>query len=76
MRAISKLVALSAPDVRTGLICLPGGQSMNKRKPDLLWILVFIFGLGVVTTGYAQSFWERKLDAAYQAPVVQVQSIR
>ncbi|BBR51893.1 MULTISPECIES: hypothetical protein [Pseudomonas] len=42
---------------------------MNQRKPDLLWILVFIFGLGVVTTGYAQSFLERKVDAAYQMPV-------
>jgi len=42
---------------------------MNQRKPDLLWILVFIFGLGVVTTGYAQGIWERKLDTAYQAPV-------
>ena len=49
---------------------------MNKRKPDLLWVLVFIFGLGVVTTGYAQSLWERKLDAAYQAPVAQVQTPR
>ena len=29
-----------------------------KRKPDILWILVFIFGLGVVTTGYTQSLWE------------------
>jgi hypothetical protein len=50
---------------------LLGGQSsMNQRKkPDLLWILVFIFGLGVVTTGYAQGFWERKLDNAYQMPV-------
>ncbi|WP_167066699.1 MULTISPECIES: hypothetical protein [unclassified Pantoea] len=42
---------------------------MNQRKPDLLWILVFIFGLGVVTTGYAQGFWERKLDDAYQSQV-------
>ncbi|MGN8259958.1 hypothetical protein ACLEJW_11550 [Pseudomonas sp. SMSB3] len=42
---------------------------MNQRKPDLLWILVFIFGLGVVTTGYAQGFWERKLDTAYQTPI-------
>lgn len=49
---------------------------MNKRKPDLLWILVFIFGLGVVTTSYAQSFWERKLDAAYQAPATQVPAQR
>ena len=29
-----------------------------KRKPDLLWVLVILFGLGVVTTGYAQSHWE------------------
>jgi hypothetical protein len=28
-----------------------------KRKPDLLWVLVILFGLGVVTTGYAQSLW-------------------
>ena len=43
---------------------------MNQRnKPDLLWVLVFIFGLGVVTTGYAQGIWERKLDNAYQMPV-------
>ncbi|MHC8323352.1 hypothetical protein ACYZT4_22140 [Pseudomonas sp. GB2N2] len=33
-----------------------------KRKPDLLWILVILFGLGVVTTGYAQSLWN-KTDA-------------
>ena len=45
-----------------------GGQSM-KRKPDLLWVLVIVFGLGVVTTGYTQSLWERQ-DAA---PVSQVQ---
>lgn len=46
---------------------------MKQRKPDLLWILAFIFGLGVVTTGYAQGFWERKMDTAYQAPVEQAQ---
>lgn len=34
-----------------------------KRKPDLLWILVILFGLGVVTTGYAQSLWSNKADA-------------
>lgn len=34
-----------------------------KRKPDLLWILVILFGLGVVTTGYAQSLWTSKVDA-------------
>jgi hypothetical protein len=34
-----------------------------KRKPDLLWILVILFGLGVVTTGYAQSLWSNQTDA-------------
>ena len=34
-----------------------------KRKPDLLWVLVILFGLGVVTTGYAQSHWEQKQSA-------------
>ncbi|WP_268798997.1 hypothetical protein [Pseudomonas huanghezhanensis] len=34
-----------------------------KRKPDLLWILVILFGLGIVTTGYAQSLWAAKADA-------------
>jgi len=34
-----------------------------KRKPDLLWILVILFGLGVVTTGYAQSLWASRSDA-------------
>ncbi|WDY58221.1 hypothetical protein [Pseudomonas sp. PSKL.D1] len=49
---------------------------MNQRKPDLLWVLVFIFGLGVVTTGYAQGFLERKQDAAYQAQAVATQPQR
>ncbi|MCU0071045.1 hypothetical protein N8H71_05570 [Pseudomonas koreensis] len=44
------------------MMCLEGGQSM-KRKPDLLWTLVILFGLGVVTTGYAQSLWANKADA-------------
>ena len=30
-----------------------------RRKPDLIWILVLIFTLGVVTTGYTQSYLER-----------------
>lgn len=34
-----------------------------KRKPDILWVIVILFGLGVVTTGYTQSFWERQSDA-------------
>ena len=34
-----------------------------KRKPDLLWVLVIVFGLGVVTTGYTQSLLDRQDDA-------------
>ncbi|WP_155980594.1 hypothetical protein [gamma proteobacterium L18] len=42
-----------------------------RRKPDLLWILVILFGLGVVTTGYAQTLWDRKANAPVEvtAPV-------
>lgn len=40
---------------------------MKKRKPDLLWVLVIIFGLGVVTTGYTQSLWERGGNAPASA---------
>lgn len=35
-----------------------------KRKPDMLWVLVILFGLGVVTTGYTQSLWDRQADVA------------
>lgn len=41
-----------------------------KSKPDLLWILTLIFGLGIVTTGYTQSIWEHsyteKIPTAYE----------
>ncbi|WOE82781.1 hypothetical protein RZO07_29630 [Pseudomonas protegens] len=61
-----KLDAAARPVMETVavIVCdLPeGGQSM-KRQPDLLWILVILFGLGVVTTGYAQSLWTNKTDA-------------
>ena len=61
-----KLDAAARPVTETVavIVCdLPeGGQSM-KRQPDLLWILVILFGLGVVTTGYAQSLWANKTDA-------------
>ncbi|MEO4049292.1 hypothetical protein AAFN46_19685 [Pseudomonas sp. CAU 1711] len=40
-----------------------------KRKPDMLWVLVIIFGLGMVTTGYTQSLWDRQGTA----PVSQVE---
>ncbi|HKT69136.1 hypothetical protein [Pseudomonas putida] len=45
-----------------------------KRKPDLLWILVILFGLGVVTTGYAQSLWNSKTDAPVEVSQLQQQS--
>ncbi|SDJ50598.1 hypothetical protein SAMN05216189_101815 [Pseudomonas delhiensis] len=37
-----------------------------KRKPDLLWVLVILFGLGVVTTGYTQSLWDRQGEVPVQ----------
>lgn len=37
-----------------------------NRKPDMIWVLVFLFGLGVVTTGYAESLWERNLATNYE----------
>ncbi|MDB6047388.1 MAG: Uncharacterized protein JWR17_134 [Pseudomonas sp.] len=45
-----------------------------KRKPDILWILAFLFGLGVVTTGYAQSLWTNKADAPVEISQQQQQS--
>ncbi|WP_165493695.1 hypothetical protein [Phytopseudomonas daroniae] len=30
-----------------------------RRKPDLLWVLVVVFTLGMVTTGYTQSQWQQ-----------------
>lgn len=36
---------------------------LMKRKPDILWILVAVFGLGVVTSAYAQSYWANQTDA-------------
>lgn len=35
-----------------------------NRKPDLLWVLVIIFSLGVVTTGYTQVLWDRNSQLA------------
>ncbi|WP_165496866.1 hypothetical protein [Phytopseudomonas dryadis] len=34
-----------------------------RRKPDLLWVLVILFSVGMVTTGYTQSQW-RHSDGA------------
>lgn len=42
---------------------------MKRKKPDLLWVLVILFSLGMVTTGYTQNLWERQGDqAASQSP--------
>lgn len=32
---------------------------MKRRKPDLLFLLALIVGLGVVVTGYTQELMER-----------------
>ncbi|MFC3607653.1 hypothetical protein [Stutzerimonas tarimensis] len=42
-----------------------------KRKPDILWVLVMLFGLGVVTTGYTQGLMVERADQPL--PVSQVQ---
>ncbi|GAB6388660.1 hypothetical protein [Stutzerimonas marianensis] len=46
-----------------------------KRKPDILWVLVLIFGLGVVTTGYTQGLWEQS-DATSAIPISHAQQQR
>ncbi len=33
-----------------------------KRKPDILWVLVLLFGFGVVTTGYTQGLLAERSD--------------
>lgn len=47
-----------------------------KRKPDLLWVLVILFGLGVVTTGYAQSLWSNSNDSPIELAQQQVQPFK
>ena len=47
-----------------------------KRKPDLLGILVILFGLGVVTTGYTQSLWTNPSDAPIELTQQQVQPFK
>ena len=41
-----------------------------KRKPDILWVLVILFSLGMVTTGYTQGLWDRQGNPP---PVIQIQ---
>ena len=31
---------------------------MKRKKPDILWVLVILFSLGMVTTGYTSYRWE------------------
>ncbi len=40
-----------------------------RRKPDLIWILVLVFTLGVVTTGYTQSYFDRAADPSVAVPI-------
>jgi hypothetical protein len=51
-----------------------GGEQIMKRKPDILWVLVLVFGLGVVTTGYTQGLWERSDDST-QVPISHSQQL-
>lgn len=37
-----------------------------KRKPDMLWLLAVIFGLGIVTTGYTEVQWDRRHSTEFQ----------
>jgi hypothetical protein len=48
---------------------------LMKRKPDILWVLVAVFGLGVLTSAYAQSYWANQSDAP-MSPAVQVAAKR
>ncbi|MCJ8168270.1 hypothetical protein [Atopomonas sediminilitoris] len=44
-----------------------------QRKPDLLWVLALILGLGIVTTGYTQSQWQPE-QAEVSTPVISLQA--
>ncbi|MCQ4330193.1 hypothetical protein [Stutzerimonas stutzeri] len=47
-----------------------------KRKPDILWVLVLIFGLGVVTTGYTQGLWDQPDAASSMVPISHSQQLQ
>lgn len=47
-----------------------------KRKPDILWVLVLIFGLGVVTTGYTQGLWEQPDNVSSMVPISHSQQLQ
>ncbi|MBD8604111.1 hypothetical protein IFT80_15835 [Pseudomonas sp. CFBP 8771] len=78
MRAnLSPTLLLGTPEYRSvdSLIACRGATSM-RRKPDLLWTLVILLGLGIVTTGYAQSLWASKADTAAELVVVQASMVQ
>ena len=53
-----------------------GGETTMKRKPDILWVLVLIFGLGVVTTGYTQGLWEGPDNTSSMVPISHSQQLQ
>jgi len=42
---------------------------MRTRKPDLMWILALIIGLGVLATGFAQDYIRAQQSPAHQQAV-------
>ncbi|ANF24683.1 MULTISPECIES: hypothetical protein [Pseudomonadaceae] len=58
------------------LFAWQGEAKTMKRKPDILWILVLIFGLGVVTTGYTQGLWEQSGDSSSMVPISHSQQLQ
>src|SRR5690606_1494795 len=62
LRLMAVLQVGSRPERRAGVM---------RRKPDLIWILVLIFTLGVVTTGYTQSYLERSESPITQLPATE-----
>lgn len=61
---------------RRQLFAWQGEAKSMKRKPDILWVLVLIFGLGVVTTGYTQGLWERSDDSSSMVPISHSQQLK
>lgn len=43
---------------------------MRTRKPDLMWVLVLVIGLGVLATGFAQDYIRTQQDTTAVAQVV------
>jgi hypothetical protein len=46
-----------------------------KRKPDILWVIIAVFGFGLLTSAYAQSYWSSQAQMPNAVSVqVQVQA--